>query len=272
MTKVLITGSRGFIGSHLLKALPHARGFDLKDGKDIRNRRQLRRAMKGVDVVVHLAAQTSVADAWVDPVDYYSHNVLGTANVIETALFCGVEHVVYASSASVYAPLDNPYSLSKAVCEDLFRLRADKLKTIAFRFMNVYGKGQNPSYGTVIPAFYKGIKKGKIKVYGDGKQTRDFIRVEDVAAVLALATKTVYADKFSGFTVMDLGTGTSVSVNRLAQKMMQTMGLTAQIEYTPARREARQSVANTRLVKKYFNYTPIFDLETGLDLINLEGL
>ena len=164
--KYLITGSLGFVGSHLMEKIDNAIGYDLKSGQDIRDKNQLSSYMKKVDAVIHLAAQTSIAHAWDDPTDYYSHNVVGTSNVIETAIKCGVKKIIYASSASIYFPLDNPYSHSKAICEDLFKIRQDKISCIALRFMNIYGKGQNPSYGTVIPSFYKGIKNGNIQSGG----------------------------------------------------------------------------------------------------------
>jgi UDP-glucose 4-epimerase len=270
--KVLITGARGFIGSHLKELIDGAVTYDLKDGQDIRDKKKLKKYMKDVDVVVHLAAQTSIKHAWDDPADYYSHNVVGTANVIETAIECGVKHIVYASSASVYSPLENPYSLSKTICEDLFRLRQDKIKCIAFRFMNVYGKGQNPSYGTVIPSFYKGIKKGKISIYGDGKQTRDYVRVEDVCWILNLATLPEYSDQFEGFSVMDLGTGKGVSVNHLAKIMMKKMNKKAEIEHIPARREVRYSVGDIKMLVEKFDYEPVLDLNAGLGLVMKEGV
>ena len=161
MKRILVTGSEGFIGSYLMELIPEAIGFDLKSGQDIRDKQQLASYLKGIDVVVHLAAQTSIANAWDDPVNLYSHNILGTANVIEESIKAGVKKIVFASSASIYQPYDNPYSFSKYVCEGLFKTRKDEMQNILLRFMNVYGKGQNPSYGTVIPTFYKGIKKEK---------------------------------------------------------------------------------------------------------------
>lgn len=272
MTKTLVLGSEGFIGRHLMTLLEDASGYDLKDGQDIRIKEQLESYMEGVDVVVHLAAQTAVSRCWDDPVDFYSHNILGTANVIETAIKCKVKKIIYASSASVYSPLENPYSLSKTVCEDLFRLRAKEIDTIAFRFMNVYGKGQNPAYGTVIPAFYQGIQKGEITIFGDGSYTRDYVHVKDVATVLWLATQKKYYNKFKGFNVMDLGTGKSTSVKEVAEKLMKTLDKKAKIKYVKPRPEIKHMTANITKLKKLFEYRPVIDFDKGLYMLKGEGI
>src|SRR4030042_5790189 len=200
---ILVTGSRGFIGSYLLKEIK-AEGYDLKSGLDIRDRLQLSLHLKGVDTVVHLAAQTSIQHAWDDPAELYSHNILGTANVIEESIKAGVKKIIFASSAAVYQPHDNPYAFSKYVDEGLFRVRKDEIKSVLLRFMNVYGKGQNPFYGTVIPAFFTGIKKGKISIYGDGENTRDYIHVTDIVYAIK---KEIELEPTQKVTVMDIGTG-----------------------------------------------------------------
>lgn len=266
--KILVTGSSGFIGSHLMEELDNAVGYDLKNRQDIRNPR-LDRYLGDIDVVVHLAAQTSIANCWKNPVDLYSHNVLGTANVIQCAVKAGVKKILYASSASVYNPSANPYAISKFMNEALFETHKNQIQSIGMRFMNVYGKGQNKSYGTVIPAFYEGIKSGKgITVYGDGEQTRDFIHVSDIVRFI----KTAADDKplVMNHTVLDVGTGVSVSVNTLADKFQELMGKTT-ITHIKGRSEVKESKANIEK-QLAFGFSPKITLDEGLRKVVSEGI
>lgn len=263
--RILITGSKGFIGSHLMRLVDGV-GYDLKSGQDVRDKEQLESYIKGADYVVHLAAQTSIAHAWNDPTDYYSHNILGTSNVIELALKHKVK-IIYASSASVYQPFENPYSLSKYVCEKMLELR--KPDVVAFRFMNVYGKGQNKNYGTVIPAFYEGFKSKKgIKIYGDGNQTRDFIHVKDIV----MAIKMVIDKDFKGTYIMDLGTGKSISVNKLADMYEELFKRKVKRNHIPERPEVKHSKADTSKVKRFLEFIPHISLKEGLKMTMEEGI
>lgn len=253
--KILVTGSKGFVGSYLMRRID-AVSYDLKEGRDIRNLKQLNRFMKNVDIVVHLAAFTSIKHAWENPSELYSHNILGTANVIESAIKNGVQKIVWASSASVYQPYDNPYSYSKYVCEGLFKIR--KIPSIGLRFMNIYGQGQNPSYGTVIPSFIKGIKKGQIFIYGDGKQTRDFIFVDDIIDAILCATQT---DK--DIPVMDIGTGKSISILKTADILEKLIGKRVKRTFLTGRAEVRHSKANTKKARQ-MGFRSLIDFEDGL--------
>lgn len=267
--KVLVSGASGFIGSHLMETLDDCVGYDLKTGQDIRDLEQLDSYMKYADIVVHLAAQTSIANAWDNPVELYSHNILGTANVIQSAIKNKVKKIIYASSASIYQPHDNPYAISKFTDEGLFETHKDQIQSVGMRFMNVYGKGQNRAYGTVIPAFYEGFKSKKgIKIYGDGKQTRDYIHVSDICRFIKLAIDT---DNKQQHLVLDVGTGKSVSVNKLAD-MFQSLMHKTKIKYIPARKEVKFSKANTYNQTEIFNFKPLITLEEGLRKVVEEGI
>lgn len=269
MKRILVLGSSGFIGSHLMEALDNAVGFDLKSYQDIRDFEQLYSYMKGVDVVVHLAAQTSIAQAWDDPKELYSHNITGTVNVIQAAIKAKVKKVLYASSASVYEPTSNPYAVSKYTCEQLFETHKDQIQSVGMRFMNVYGKGQNRDYGTVIPAFYDGIKSKKgIKIFGDGKQTRDYIHVSDIVRFIQLAINTDIKPKHL---VLDVGTGKSVSVNKLANMFQKLMNKT-KVKHIKGRSEVRYSQAEVWLEEEVFKFKPIVTLEEGLRKVVEEGV
>lgn len=272
MNKVLITGSSGFIGSHLLKMMPDAVPYDLKEGKNILNKVDLEKSMKGCDSVVHLAAHTHLMSSWEDPSKCYLTNVFGTSNVLETAVKLGIKRIIFASSSAIYASTENPYAASKAMGEGLLKVREDEIRSIIFRFFNVYGIGQNPDYGTAIPAFISGIKKGEITIYGDGKQTRDFIHVDDICQMLKFAATTELPENFPKVFQTDLGTGKSYAIKELAYIIMGLMNKQAKIKYQPARKEVLHSQADISLVKKVFNFEPKITLLEGLERIIKDGI
>lgn len=271
--KTIILGSSGFIGSHLLKIMSDAIPYDLKEGQDILDTELLAKTMEGCDVVIHLAAFTSVAQCWENPLEVYKNNVLGTANVIKIAQQTKVKRIIFASSSAIYSPVDNPYSASKAMCEGLFQVHKDEMKSICFRFFNVYGKGQNPSYGTAVPAFITGIQeKGEINVYGSGEQTRDFIHVDDVCKVLKQAAEADYKNDFPPFITMDLGTEKPTSVHELAYILMGMIQKSVKVNYLPKRKEAKDSLANIELVQKLYSFQPSISLTEGLKKLVQEGI
>lgn len=213
--KVLITGGEGFVGSHLRALLPSASTYDLKNGQDILNWNQLVEALKGVDVVVHLAALISVNESIERPGKYYSVNVAGTDNVIRAAIEAGCKSIIFASSAAIYSA-DNPYGISKKIGENLMEEYKDKIQTISLRFFNIYGPKQNPEYAGVISKFFEFAKnKQPLNVTGDGQQTRDFISVFDITKVI---TKIIEkGEVIPSGSVYELGTGHSISINELAK-------------------------------------------------------
>lgn len=275
MSKILITGSSGFIGGHLVELLKidhEVVPFDIKEGRDILDTKTLRKHIKGCDFVVHLAALASIANAWENPGLYYRNNVEGTSNVLEEAIKAGVKRFIFSSSCAVYQSILNPYAASKAMCEGVLQTRMREIPSIAFRFLNVYGKNQNPAYGNVMPAFIQGIPKGKITIYGDGNQRRDFIHVSDICQLIKLSIETRYDPRFPRFIQMDLGTGQSYSIKELAYILMGLMGKKAEIKYAPSRREMRTACADTKLMKEIYKYEPKVNLINGLERLIKEGL
>lgn len=228
MAKVLVTGGAGFIGSHLVHALvergdtvgvfdnfssgnhQNLKGLDRRiqviEG-DLRDRDQVRLAVEGIDFVFHQAAFVSVPESIEKPGECFHVNVQGTVEVLEAARLEGVKHVVLASSAAVYgdsqaAPLKetlpslplSPYAATKSFNEDLARLYTEvlNLPVTALRYFNVFGPRQSPhsQYAAVIPKFIEAFTKGESPiVYGDGRQTRDFIFVEDVVTANFMAAE-----------------------------------------------------------------------------------
>jgi len=202
---VLVTGNLGYIGKNLCQRLEREKieyvPFDLRNGEDVRNRGQLKKKAKGVDLVYHLAAQVGVPQCEEYPLEAYETNVRGTFNVLNLDA-----KVVFASSFASMNP-DSVYGLTKLVGE---KLVLDAGGTV-LRLSNVYG-GPNffEEKDTVISRFIRAKKEGrKAEIYGDGRQTRDFIHVQDVVDSL------IKAQNYNG--LHNVCTGERTSVLELAE-------------------------------------------------------
>ena len=217
--KILVTGASGQIGSYVLERFADKHdtaGVDLKpcpikDLKDLvvqgdlRNYEFVRKIVKDVDAVIHLAAQVSVENSWNDPVYDAENNVIATINLLKACSDYGADRFVYISSAAVYGnpryvPIDeehpkepiSPYGVSKLAGEYYCRVFSDRIHTIIVRPFNVFSARMDPSnpYSGVIAKFIHRVKKGLPPViYGDGKQTRDFVHVRDVVDFVEIALK-----------------------------------------------------------------------------------
>ncbi len=228
MARVLVTGGAGFIGSHLVHALvergDRVRVLDnFSTGKrenlagleshieliegDLLQPLDIEKALKHTEFVFHEAAFVSVPESIENPRTCYQVNVQGTIELLEASRQAGCKRVVLASSAAVYgasqdmplregAPPEclSPYAASKLFNETLAKLysQAYKLPVVALRYFNVFGPRQSPgsAYAAVIPKFIESLHKGSAPiVFGDGRQTRDFIFVEDVIRANLLAAE-----------------------------------------------------------------------------------
>jgi len=205
-------------------------------------------------------------------------NVGGTLNVLDACRRHGVKKMVFASSSSVYGdpdsvPVDesaplrpkSPYALSKLSAERYVTLYSELygLHTASLRYFNVYGPRQNADspYSGVISIFAKNISAGNpITIYGDGKQTRDFVSVRDVARANLLAAEY----KGTSCTV-NIGTGRSVSISDVAAILCNIAGKKAHINYKEAREgDVMHSRASIGLARKLLGYEPAVRLEDGL--------
>jgi UDP-glucose 4-epimerase len=221
-----------------------------------------------IDACIHLAAKMSVEESVRNPEKVVEVNVQGTLNMLEACSQNNVETFVFASSAAVYGhakvllpiPEDHvleplsPYGATKVAGESLVSSykNCGKIKnTIILRFFNVYGEGQSKEYAGVITNFADRLSTGLPPViYGDGRQTRDFIYVDDVVNILIAAA--VQAEQTGLSATLNVGTGTPVTINELAKKMIRISGLD---NVEPIYREAKKgdiifSLADTSRLKQ----------------------
>jgi len=302
MTRVLVTGGAGFIGSHLVDRLIE-KGFDVVvldnffSGKcenlnqhfgkanfcfvegDVRDRTRVKKALKNVDYVFHLAAIVSVNFSIKKPLLVNDVNVKGTLNVLEESLNARVKRFVLASSCAVYGepvrlpiaedhptiPL-SPYGVSKLTAEHYCRLfcKLYGLETVCLRFFNVYGPRQRGgSYGGVITKFIERLRKGKnLMVFGDGTQTRDFVYVSDVVEAMLLSIK---GEKCVGETI-NIASGVETSINELVKILGSYFNLKDKhpiyVKAKPG--EIYRSYADLEKAKKLLGFKPKFSLVDGL--------
>ena len=300
MTRVLITGGAGFIGSNLaryLLAQPDVTAVriidDLSTGRranidgldvdfiegSILDMDALAGAVAGVDSIVHLGAIPSVPRSIANPRASHEANTTGTLNVLEAAREQGVEHVVVASSSSVYGsnpklpkseydwtrPM-SPYAVSKQATEGyaLAYQFSYGLKTLAFRFFNVYGPGQAPdhAYAAVIPKFLDAAMHGQpALIHGDGEQSRDFTYVDTVCAVIHQAvTKHIYSPD-----PVNLAYGTNTTLLALLEEIEAQLGHPVAREHTePRTGDVRASQADNSRVRELFPTVQPVALRDGL--------
>ena len=259
MARALVTGGAGFIGSHLVDALlqrgdsvrvlddfssgrrenlPQGQaGLEILEG-DLRDPDLVRAAVRDVDLVFHLAAFISVPQSMVEPQTCFEVNVAGTVGLLEAARQAGAKKVVLSSSTAVYGDCDrlpisedealrplSPYAVSKEVAELYARLYTQNfgLPVAALRYFNIYGPRQAPNspYAAAIPIFVEALKSGQpITIFGDGKQTRDFVFVADVVRANLLAA----GNPASAGEVFHICTGAETSVLDLLEELSGVAG------------------------------------------------
>jgi UDP-glucose 4-epimerase len=300
MTKYLVTGGAGFIGSHIATALvirgDQVRVFDnLSTGTranlehlkgqvefvegDLLDRPALEKAMSGVEVVYHQAALASVPRSVVAPLDTHAACVTGTLHVLDTARQADVRRVVYAGSSSAYGnqpymskreqdvpmPL-SPYAAAKFAGESYCRAFTATygLETVTIRYFNVFGPRQDPQseYSAVIPIFVTKMLAGeKPTVYGDGYQSRDFTYIDNVVAGNLAAAD---APQASG-QVFNIACGRQFSLLDLLNSINNVLGTQIEAKFAEARAgDVRESLADISAAREVLGYEPRVDFEEGL--------
>ena len=298
--KILITGGAGFIGSNLVDYLnSHSPEWEIQvlddlstglsanlDGSQcdlivgsILDLNLLDKIFSDVDDVIHLAAIGSVPRSISSPRPTHDANITGTLNVLEAARQHSVEHVIVASSSSVYGSNPNlprnefdwtrplsPYAVSKQATEAYANAYASSygMKTVAFRFFNVYGPRQRPNhpYAAVIPRFISAaISNTPLTIHGDGTQTRDFTFVESVCEVIHRTL--VQALQFEH--PVNLAFGSKYSLLDLVKVLERLIGKELPLTHTDNRPgDVRASQADTALLQAGFPGVRSYDLEIGL--------
>ncbi|MCJ7639114.1 MAG: NAD-dependent epimerase/dehydratase family protein [Euryarchaeota archaeon] len=296
----LVTGGYGFIGNQLVGLLSNefsevrvldnlssvARVVRLPNVHfikgDIRDAETTFEALKDVDVVFHTAAQIDVVASTREPFVDLENNILGTLSVCEAARKNDISKIIYSSSAAVYGKADvfpinemqpirpiSQYAASKYSGE-LYLAAYHSLygiDEISLRYFNVYGPYQRPENaysGVISKFFYDARSNAQIQIFGDGKQTRDFVYVKDVARANLLAAKSKATN-----TAINVGSGVETSINDLAEKIKEILPSDARIVHvTPRVGDGRRSLADISLAKKLINYEPETKLADGLEKLN----
>ncbi|ALK97102.1 hypothetical protein AB595_14180 [Massilia sp. WF1] len=295
---VLITGGAGFIGSHtaerLLEVGARVRVLDnLSSGKlenlppdapnlafvrgDVRDALAVDAALEGISHVLHLAAQVSVAASVEDPVGSGATNVGGFLQVLDSARRRGVRRFVYASSSAVYGPVEggmafeatpanpmSPYGLEKKI-DDLYAGLYGQLYGVScagLRYFNVFGPRQDASspYSGVISLFMRSLRSGEpLGIYGDGRQTRDFINVRDVARANARALDA----SFEG--VCNVCTGIRTSLLDLTRILGEVSGRPVTVRALGERAgDIRHSCGDNTRLRTELGISTFTSIETGL--------
>lgn len=303
MTRYLVTGGAGFIGSNIVEELlkkgefvrvldnfstgrrsnlePFKNDIDLIEG-DIRSYHVVQKACQGIDFVLHQAALPSVPRSIFDPITSNEVNVNGTLNILHAAKECKVKRVIYASSSSVYG--DNPkspksedftpnpkspYAVSKLTgeyyCKVFYQIYG--LETVSLRYFNVFGLRQDPNsqYAAVIPKFLKMLKNGQSPtINGDGTQSRDFTFVKNnVEANIIACTAPNAAGK-----VFNIACGESYSLNQLVEMLNTILGTNIEPIYGPERSgDVKHSLADIQKAKEDLNYRPLIMFKEGLKIL-----
>ena len=263
MSKILITGHRGWIGTNFTKILDENNvqwiGIDKKDGNDLLHSfRHFYEHIQECDIVVHLAATARIPPSW-DRASYYVQNNVAVTQQVAEACAKFNKYLIFASSSSVYGngngPL-NPYSWTKQAgeqCIKMYGQTKDLNYTIARLFTNY---GEDDHSGLVIGKWLELVKQGKpISVRGSGEQCRDFIHVTDTAAALK-----AICDRKPTQHILDIGTGISTSLNDIAHVLGAEKQYEAELDGY-----AVITKANLYHTQKHINWWPKVELRSWLN-------
>ena len=301
MSKYLVTGGAGFIGSNIVEELlkrgqtvrviddfSTGREENLEEFKndielireDIRNKDAVFKAVKGVDYVVHQAALASVPRSIDNPEASNMVNVQGTLNLLEAAVKASVKQFVYASSSSVYGdsetlpkietmPINpkSPYAVAKLAGELYCRAFASvfNLPTTSLRYFNVFGPRQDPNsqYSAVIPLFIKALAEKKSPtIFGDGEQSRDFTFIQNVVNANLLACE----KERPGGDFFNVACGDRFTLNELYEQLQKIMGVEMPAKYAdPRKGDVKHSQAAIGAVEDAIGYRSGIGFQEGLE-------
>ncbi len=298
----LITGGAGFIGSHLAERLVslgcRVRILDdFSTGReeniahladrleiirgDIRDREICRKAVEGMEVILHQAALASVPRSVSEPLLAHEINVTGTLNLLLAAADGGIRSFVFASSSAVYGDDQtfpkkegregkaiSPYGAQKLASEKYCQVFSQLygFNAVNLRYFNVFGPRQDPTsqYAAVIPIFITRMLRGERPViFGDGSQSRDFIYVGNVVEANLLAAE---ATHFRG-EVFNIGSSLRTTVKELTRLLNSVLGTSlSPLHSDPRAGDIMESYADITLAERHLGFKPDIDFETGLRL------
>ena len=295
--RMLITGGAGFLGSALANQMAAAGHTvlvldDLTAGDprrlapqvlftrgDVKDVPKLWTLLQGVACVYHLAARVRVPESIYYPGDYNDVNVGGTVALMEAVRDTGVRRVILASSAGLYGeqaqqpiredqtPYPNsPYGVSKLAAEYYVSTLGAlyNIETVALRIFNAYGPAQDlpPSHPPVIPQLLRQAQSGgSLVIFGDGRQTRDFVYVDDVVNALIAASTASDVNR----AVINIGSGQEISINELADLIADITGKRINVLHNHEQSGGvSRLVANVQRARQLLNWTPNTSLSEGL--------
>jgi len=295
---ILVTGGVGFVGSHIVDRLSPENKVTVLDNLftgslsnlekskdriafikgDILDKSLVSNIVADVEFIFHLAAHVGNIRSLQDPYFDMDVNIRGMLNLLEACRDSKVKRLVYSSSGAIfgeakYLPIDeehplhpeSPYAVSKMAAEKyaFAFYKVYGVPTASVRYFNIYGPRQDTSeYANAISIFLSRVKDGKsLTIFGDGKQTRDFIFIEDVvtANILAATQPAAVGEIFN------IATGRATSINQITDIIKQISGRESPIIYAdPRAGEVRHSRANIEKAQKLLGFSPKTDLNEGL--------
>lgn len=298
---VLVTGGAGFVGSHLVD---HLRAYgadvrtldDLSNGRrsnldpdiplivgDVRDEATRQRALEGVEIVFHLAAQINPLRAVSEPMFDFDVNARGTLGLLKDAERAGVTRLLLSSTnlygdAASQGPcteglpmldteqsLLSPYAASKLAAEAYCKLFSDtgRLQTVRLRYSNVYGKRQRDAHGSgVLGMFSRAALEGRpLEIHGNGEQTRDFVHVSDVVRANLLAA----LNPASVGHAINVASGTEESINSLARRILMLVGETGTVTRPDRVASFRHASISIEKAERLLGWEPIQPLQQGLE-------
>lgn len=286
--KVGIFGAAGFVGQNIIKKLQannvdliasDIQNLDIKDvafcKADLLNYSEVCKVVKDVDSVIHLAAHPLPASIE-NPKLNAKVNIEGTLNILDASKEYGINKVIFSSASSLvgkvdYSPVDEnhpcfpktPYGVAKLSIEHYLRVYNElyNLNYLTFRFFNLYGPGQYPNSGALIPMVFSKLREdGSFNVFGDGNQMRDFIYVGDVAEAYFYSLRNDVKNE-----LINLGTGEGTTIKQVVEKAGKILNISPKINYLSARPgEIDNFVADTRKFKKFFGNFSFTPLDEGI--------
>ena len=297
--RILITGGLGQVGSYIGGRLSENHDVTVLDNfsnslnniklpsnvkiinEDIRNTKVVKELVSKTDTIIHAAAQISVKESIENPIYDSDNNICGTLNLLEMARKSDIERFIYFSSAAVYGKPENlpineehhpnplsPYGLSKLTGEKYAMLYYSLygLPVVCLRPFNIFSPRQNPAspYSGVITRFIEKIRNNQAPViFGDGKQTRDFVYIEDVVETVY----NVMVNRNAKGEIFNIGTGNPTRIDELAKTIIKICNIKMVPKFMNARiGDIRESYADITKARNILGYKPKYSLEKGLKL------